>query len=140
VLIAATRRRIKQAVGQRLRAHRLAPQQFWLLVAIHEREGLSLRELAETRHVDQPTACRVVMALARKGLVRAEGDPNDRRRSSLRLTAQGEALARKVLPLALEVRRAIDGALTPAERTVARRALRKVMASMDRFEAAARTR
>lgn len=138
LLIGAARRRIKQAVGHRLRGHRLAPQQFWLLVAIRESEGLSLRELAESRHVDQPTASRVVAALARKGLVRADGDPRDRRRSCLRLTPRGAAQAREVYPLALELRKAIEHGLTPSELGVARRVLQRVMANMGRFEAEGR--
>jgi len=134
VLIGAARRRIKQAVGQRLRGHGLSPQQFWLLVAIQEAEGVSLRELAETRRVDPPTACRVVMALTRKGLVRAHGDPRDRRRSCLRLTPRGVETARQVRPLALELRETMAHGLSAAELAAARRVLQKVMANMERFE------
>ncbi len=140
LLIGAARRRIKQAVGKRLRRHGLAPQQFWLLVAIHESEGLSLRALAESRHVDEPTASRVVAALVRKGLVRSAGDPRDRRRSSLRLTPRGAALARDVYGIALEVRRAVEAGLTRAELAAAARALRQVMTNMDRFAAAGEPR
>jgi len=50
LLIGAARRRIKQAVGHRLRGYGLTPQQFWVLVNVREREGLALHELAERLH------------------------------------------------------------------------------------------
>ncbi len=134
VLIGAARRRIKQAVGQRLRGYRLTPQQFWLFVAIHEMEGLSLRELAERRHIDSPTACRVVMTLTRKGLVRAQGDPKDRRRSSLRLTPRGAETIAQVYPMALELRDAMTRDVPASDLETALRVLQKVMTNMERFE------
>jgi DNA-binding MarR family transcriptional regulator len=134
LLIGAARRRIKQAMAYRLRAHGLSPQQFWLLVVLRESEGLSLRALAERRHMDQPTACRVVTTLTSRGLVKAESDPRDRRRSCLRLTARGIALADRVHPVASRMRTAVTRGLTPEEVSVADRVLRRVMANMERFE------
>src|SRR5258708_38423191 len=92
LMVAATRRRIKQAVGRRVRSHRLSAQQFGLLVAIVEGEALSLRELADRRPMDQPTTSRIVTTLIRKKLVRAEGDPLDRRRRRPRLAAPARPL------------------------------------------------
>jgi DNA-binding MarR family transcriptional regulator len=97
-------------------------------------EGLSLKELAARRHVDAPTACRVVMTLTRKGLVRAHGDPRDRRRSCLGLTPRGAETIRQVYPLALELRSAMARGVSSAELAAARRVLQKVMANMERFE------
>jgi len=91
LLVAATRRRIKQAVGLRLRSHRLSPQQFWVLTVISEHEGRSLRELAGWQRLDEPTASRVVGNLTRQGLVRVDVDRGDRRRRSLVLTPKGRA-------------------------------------------------
>jgi DNA-binding MarR family transcriptional regulator len=134
LLVAATRRRIKQAVGRRVRPHGLSAQQFGLLVAIVEGEGLSLRGLAERLRTDQPTASRIATTLIRKKFVREEGDPRDRRRRCLRLTAPGRALAARVYPLVLELRGAIVGGLSPAERRALRNGLHKILQNMDRFE------
>ena len=46
LLIGTARRRIKQALGSRVRHYGLTPRQFWILVALYEHPGLSLRELA----------------------------------------------------------------------------------------------
>ena len=43
LLIGAVRRRIRQAVGSHVRRYHLTTQQFWVLVAIYEHPGFSLR-------------------------------------------------------------------------------------------------
>jgi len=137
LLIGAARRRIKQAVGHRLRGYGLTPQQFWVLVNVREREGLALHELAERLRLDQPTTSRIVALLRRRRLVRMGGHPGDRRRCSLRLTATGAALSAHLYPLVREVREAVVQGLSAAEQDRFRRMLRQVMANMERFESAA---
>ena len=136
LLIAAARRRIKQAVGNRLRGHGLSPQQFWVLVAVREAEGLALCDLAAKLRLDQPTASRIVALLRRRRLVRIDGHEADRRRRSLRLTPGGATLAQKVYPLAREVREAVIQGITADELERFRGLLRTVMANMERFESA----
>jgi DNA-binding MarR family transcriptional regulator len=128
------RRSIKQAVTRRLRRRRLSAQQFWLLVALHEQPGPSLRELAEARRMDSPTASRIVSLLLRRGLVRLEDDPCDRRRRSIRLTPRGSTLARQLHPFALQVRAAIGAGFSPAEERAFREMLLRVISNVERFE------
>src|SRR5262249_34513675 len=92
LLIAAARRRIKQAVGELVRRYRLPAQQFWVLVAVRESGGLSLRELAKRLRMDEPTASRVVSALTERKLMRADAHPADRRRWCLHLGSAGAPL------------------------------------------------
>jgi DNA-binding MarR family transcriptional regulator len=134
LLVASVRRHIKQAVVSRLRPRRLGYQQFWLLVAIHERSGLSLRELAERQHMDSPTASRIAAALARRRLATVDGDPGDRRIRRFRLTRRGEALAREVYPLAAQAREAAEDGFSEAEGRDLRRMLAQMIANMERFE------
>jgi DNA-binding MarR family transcriptional regulator len=130
LLIAAARRSIRQAASERLRRHRLSSPQFWLLVAIHERPGPSLRELAGRRLMDSPTASRVVFRLVRRGLVKIEADTRDRRRRSIQLTARGAALARELHPLALQIRGAIALGFSGAEVASLRELLLRVIANL----------
>jgi DNA-binding MarR family transcriptional regulator len=134
LLIAGARRSIKQAATRRLRRRRLSAPQFWLLVALHEQPGPSLRELAERRLMDSPTASRMVDVLVRRGLVRIEACPEDRRRRSILLTVRGAALARELRPLALELRRAIEDGFSDAEAEMLRGLLLRVIANVERFE------
>jgi DNA-binding MarR family transcriptional regulator len=134
LLIAGARRSIKQAATRRLGRRRLSAQQFWLLVALHEQPCPSLRDLAERRLMDSPTASRMVEVLVRRGLVRIEGCPEDRRRRKVALTEKGAALARELRPLALELRAAIQAGFSAAEAEIFRRMLLRVIANVGRFE------
>jgi DNA-binding MarR family transcriptional regulator len=137
VLVAATRRAIKQATGTRLRGSGLAPQQFGILMAVHEHRGLSLRGLCDLRRMDAPTASRVVATLAAKRLLRIGDDDADRRRCRLELTREGEALARRLEPLLHELRLALLQGLTPAEQGTLRALLLRLIANAVRMEHAA---
>jgi len=136
LLVVAVRRRVKQVTAVLLQGLGMSPQQFWTVVVIARNGCLSLRELAALRRMDEPTACRVVNTLVRRRLVRRSPDPRDRRRSRLALTPSGEELAARLLPLAGTIADAVEGALTPAERGAVVAGLRKVIANLDRFEAA----
>jgi DNA-binding MarR family transcriptional regulator len=133
LLIGAMRRRIKQVTATVAKEHRLSPQQFWILIAVARGEGRqSLRQLAEERRMDVPTACRVVDALVKRGLVRSEADPGDRRRTRLALTRPGELLAGKLLSVADGIRATVEGPLSPKEREAVVAGLRKMLSNLDR--------
>lgn len=134
ILVGAVRRRIKQIVAARVSRYGLTPQQFLVLVAAYEHEGCSLGEIAGHVRMDQPTASRVIAALARRKRVRIEADPGDRRRGRLVLTAGGRALARKLYPIALEIRSAAETGLDASERETLRALLAKVMANIERYD------
>ncbi len=134
-VIARTDRRIRQWVSGKIRDLSLSAPQFWLLVRICEREGGSLGELARQARIDEPTASRVVFALVRRGLVRSEVDPADRRRSRLYLTHEGRRLTDCLLAASEEIRSAVEGARTFAERDAVACGLQKVVARLDRLEA-----
>jgi len=134
LLVVTVRRRIKQVTSVLLRDEDLSPQQFWTMVVIARNDGLSLRELAARRRMDEPTACRVVNSLVRRRLVRRTPDAADRRRSRLVLTPSGAEMATRLLPVAEKVLSVVEGALTPAERHAVVAGLRKVVDSLDQFQ------
>jgi MarR family transcriptional regulator for hemolysin len=134
LLIGAARRRIKQAVGRRVRGYDLTTQQFWVLVAIYEHPGFSLGELAARIRMDTPTASRVVFALMSRKLVEVRDDAEDRRRARLHLKPAGTALAKELQALATTVRAALVQGLSPTEQAALRGGLRQVIANMDRLQ------
>ncbi|MFN8627526.1 MAG: MarR family winged helix-turn-helix transcriptional regulator [Candidatus Binatia bacterium] len=135
LLVGALRRRIKQAVGSRVRAYGLSVQQFWVLVAISDLPGRSLGELALHLRMDKPTASRVVYALAKRKLLDVKGDAADRRRARLYLGSAGTRWAQELQQHATAVRGAVTQGLSLAEQTALRRSLRKIIGNMDRFQA-----
>src|SRR5215470_8977435 len=116
MLIATTRRRIKQEVWRRLRVHRVTPPQFGVLLILHHEKDLSLSTLAEHMGIDAPTSCRIVSNLAKRKLIRADHDPEDRRRFHLRLTSAGAKLSKELLELRTEIDEEITRGLTQEER------------------------
>ena len=134
LLVASARRRIKQAVLARAAPHRLASQQFWFLVALHETPGLSQVELAERVRADAPTVSRVIAGLTRRRLVRADPNPADRRRVSLSLTPAGKRLARELAITAWELRTAIVEGMSQAEQEALRVGLARIIVNLERLE------
>jgi MarR family transcriptional regulator, transcriptional regulator for hemolysin len=134
LLIGAVRRRIKQAVGGRVRRYNLSFQQFWVLVAVAEHPGLSLGELAAHLRMDTPTASRVVFALTNQQRLEVKGDAADRRRARIYLGAGGATLARQLRETATAVRMALLEGISLAEQMVLRASLRTIIANMDRFQ------
>jgi DNA-binding MarR family transcriptional regulator len=133
-LIGLARRRLKQAVGRRVAAHGLTPQQFWALVYLHQNDGPALTALAEHLRSDAPTTSRIVAGLVRRGLVRAVRDAHDRRRTFLKLTPPGHRLALVVQPIADEIREMVERGLDRSEAGELRRLLNKVIAALHRHE------
>lgn len=137
LLIAAARRRIKQAVLARAERHGLSNQQFWTMIALHEHPGLSQAELVSRLWMDAPTASRVLAALVRRKLARSTVDPEDRRRTRLTLSPAGAALAPALVRSAREVREAVTHGMAPAEVEALRRGLKRVIANLERLDAQA---
>jgi DNA-binding MarR family transcriptional regulator len=131
LLIAAARRSLRHAVQERIAPLRLNPPQFWTLLALAEMSGVSLGDLARWQRIDAPAASRTVAALVRRGLVRLQLDPDDRRRSRLRLTRSGSALVRKLRPIAADVRARVVSGMNAAEEAALRASLRKVIQNME---------
>jgi DNA-binding MarR family transcriptional regulator len=134
LLIGAVRRRLKQAVAQRVRRLGLSSLQFWALVHIDESEGPSLGQLAERLKLDAPATSRTVTALHRLGLVSAEGDRADRRRLRLQLTRAGKSKMPRLRALAAELRDAAVRGLSREEEQTLRQLLRKVIEGLDATE------
>jgi DNA-binding MarR family transcriptional regulator len=133
LLVGIARRSIKQAVTKRLRRRGLSYQQFWLLVAILEHPDRSLRALAERLQMDSPTASRVIGLLVKRGLVGMLPDPDDRRRQRIRLTPRGASLARRIHPLALQTREAVEAGFREAEKQALRAMLYRIIRNMQRW-------
>jgi len=131
LLIAAARRSLRHAVQEQVTPLRLNPPQFWTLLAIAEMSGASLGELARRQRIDAPAASRVVAALVRRGLVRFDLDPGDRRRSRLSLTRRGAELVRKLRPIADDLRARIVSGMNPTEEAALRASLRKVIRNLE---------
>ncbi len=90
------------------------------------RDGQSQNELAAATFRDRPNTSRIVSGLERRGYVRREPDPADRRRVSVRITPRGRELVAATTPLAARTRDRLHEGLEAAELATLRRALRRI--------------
>ena len=139
-VIAATRRRIKQALWAQLVDEGLTPQQYWVLMVLMEHGGHSLHALAQRVWIDDPTACRIVKALTGRGLITSRPAPGGGRRNLIELAPGTEALQARIRAVASRVRGAVDAGLGDEEKAQVRAGLLKVIGSLDALEAKAAPR
>lgn len=81
---------------RRLASLGVQPGQIPILLAAYEREDRTQAELARTIGVEQPTLANTLQRMERDDLIHREPDPNDRRKSLIRLTPRGRRLERSV--------------------------------------------
>lgn len=67
-----------------------------LLIQIHRRRGIGVRDLASLERMSPAAMSGYVDRLERAGLVHKTRDPNDRRRQGLSVTPEGERVLRSV--------------------------------------------
>lgn len=107
------------------RREKLTPQHHQALLAIKGFSGdnaATIGDLAARLLIRHHTAVELVDRMAKLGLVARVADPDDGRRSLVRLTANGERRLRKLSKLHLYELKAVSGPLT------------KMMASFRRLE------
>jgi DNA-binding MarR family transcriptional regulator len=133
LLVAVARVRLKQAVLVRVRKRRLrlSVQEFWMLSALRERPGISQSRLVERLRADAPTVSRTLSKLAARRFVRAGPDPADRRRTNVRLTAQGERVAAELASDVGEIREAVVAGMSEPEIAAVRGGLLRIIANLE---------
>lgn len=82
-----------------LRPAGLTNQQFSLLMALNRPEPPTMSPVAQLLAMDRTTLTAALKPLERRGLLRAEADPADRRSRRLRLTEAGHAALLEALPI-----------------------------------------
>ena len=91
-------RRITQIYDDYVEPFGLTITQFGLLAHLRVLDGISVGALAEKLVMDPTTLTRNLRPLERKGLVRLDRDPADRRARSLHLSDAGRELLRAARP------------------------------------------
>jgi DNA-binding MarR family transcriptional regulator len=110
------------------RAHGLAVPEWRILGRLCESAPMRLATLCRISHFDKAQATRVLRALAARGLVRTSTDAAHKHRRIVDLTPKGRRLARAVFPDAVAEQLKLLRALSPEERRVTYRALKKLLA------------
>jgi DNA-binding MarR family transcriptional regulator len=94
LLLSRTSRTASRHYRAKLAQFELSNSQATALLYLDQREGATLRELADALSADLATASALVDRLTSQGLVLRETDPEDRRRARLLLSEAGVELLR----------------------------------------------
>jgi DNA-binding MarR family transcriptional regulator len=104
----------------------LTPTQWAVLIKLAEKGPLSQNLLGRHTAMDAATVKGVVDRLAARNFVTGEPDPQDARRLIIGLTAKGEALARRAIPLAKAITEETLAPLAGTERRTLIKLLQKL--------------
>lgn len=86
------------------------------LISIKDGHGRSQQDLAKRLGIYAPQMVGLIDGLERKGLVRRQVSPDDRRRHVLALTPEGEAILERGLAIAAALEAELFGSVTPEEK------------------------
>ncbi len=81
-----------------LRENGLSSQQWRVIRALHEKEGLDITELAERCFLLMPSLSRIIQNLEKRALVSRIQSSTDNRRSVISITTKGKSLFDKIAP------------------------------------------
>ncbi len=85
-----------------LKEHGLSPQQWRVIRALQEENGLDISELSERCQLLMPSLSRIIQNLDSRKLVERQSVETDQRRSAIFLTGSGRSLFDLVAPKSIE--------------------------------------
>lgn len=94
----------------------LTPTQWAALVTLHSEGALSQNQLGRLTYMDPATTQGVILRLVERNLVERQPDPQDRRRTSVRLTRHGQVTVNALLDNAGMAHERTLEPLSPEER------------------------
>jgi DNA-binding MarR family transcriptional regulator len=119
--------------SRHIREMRLTASQFDVIATLGDTDGLTCSELSAQTLVTKGTLTGVLDRLARKGLIRRESVPSDRRSTRIRLTDKGDALFRRTFAAHVAfIRPFFERALRPEDADVLRDLLNRLRDSFTK--------
>ena len=103
------------SIFQEVMTEGLTPPQFAALVKIRDFGTVSQNRLGRSVAMDPATSQGVTQRLLAKDLIKRKDDPEDRRRTLLSLTPEGESVVERLIPLGQQVTAETLDPLTPEE-------------------------
>ncbi len=117
-------RTLARRFDEALRPVGLTNGQFSLMMSLNRPAAPGMAAIADLLAMDRTTLTAAVKPLERRGLVKVEVDPEDRRGRQLRLTAQGQKLLAEAAPVWERTHAEVEALLGKGEPDRLRRDLR----------------
>lgn len=118
----------------------LTKQQFTVLAALENNDGVSQTALVEMTGIDRSTLAEMVRRMLERGLISRERTEKDARANAVAITASGRKALRSARTAADRAEKALLDPLPPSERTRFIKALSTIAAAGDAFSTAPKTR
>jgi len=122
--------RATNAVTEKMHRHlvraRLSVSQFGVLEALFHLGPLCQKEIGEKILKTSGNITLVIDNLEKRGLVRREQDPGDRRKIKVTLTPEGEELIETLFPVHTRIAKKVFSSLDPVEQTTLGSLLKKL--------------
>jgi DNA-binding MarR family transcriptional regulator len=133
-LLKCTELAVRSCAEVALTPFRLTPALFLLLFRLKESEGVSSADLARTIGVRPQSIVDLIRPLERAGLIRRRQAPEHRRILRISLTAAGERLLERTIPVARQLEEELFASLTAQEVAHLREGLTKLLTSAQTHE------
>ena len=114
------------------RAHGLSVSEWRMLARLNAEGSMQLGDFCRETGMDKAYVSRLLRSLEPQGLIAVSTDPDHGRRLIVAITANGRALARRILPQARAAQEELLQVLDPAERVVFYGAIKKLQAALQR--------
>ncbi len=119
--------KMRKKLDQKTREFGLtSSHQFGVLLLLSKLDILTQKQIADAVFGDEPTTARMIARLIKNDLVKKEKNPNDKREQLVSLTANGDILLSKLLPLAIEGNKEIESLITKQEHEILLYILNKI--------------
>ena len=108
----------------------ITPEQYSVLAALKQADGVSQAYLARITHRDRPGISRLLESLQRLGLVASGADQDDRRARRVVLTESGHRSCERIAPLIEQVVATALAGIGSRERADTSEALRRIHSNL----------
>lgn len=130
-LVRVTHRSFAQDLQAYLTPHEIPIGMWYFLRALWQEDGLTQRELSQRVGSMEPTTVEQLKNMERRGFIERHRSAADRRKIHISLTAEGRALASRLLPYATEVNAVALEGLTDGEIGFLRLVLTRIKQNLD---------
>lgn len=122
---------ITNYLKHRLGQYQLAPEQHLVMALLLKQEGLTQIEIADQLRKDKSGLTRMLASLEKKGFIKRQGCPNDRRCTKVYLTEEGRALSGYIDMVTETTRELLERGFTKEEQEELVRLLMKLRGNVQ---------
>ena len=131
-LIHGIAQRIRTVTYRAFNEHGLeiTPEQWIVLARLWQRDGRTVSELSESTLRDRPTMSRILDSMEASGTVTRTVDEKDARTRIVKLTREGKALRKKLVPIAKGLVTQLEAGVPEADLLLTRQSLRRLFENL----------